>query len=283
MARRNKGSKNKQRNRPSPAKLSKSADKYALYQESVQDPPEDARLLTRVFKKRYGRPPQLMREDFCAAAALSCARVAANPNNRAIGVDIDPEPLDWGREHNVALLSSNQQARLDLVQRDVLDNDTLELADIICAFNFSYCCFDERDVLKRYFEQSLSRLRPEGLFFLDLYGGSDAMKTMTETRDHESFDYVWDQDTFDPINHQVVNYIHFEFPDGSRLHKAFRYEWRLWTIPELRDLLREVGFGDVTVLWEGTDRETNEGNGIYRPAESAPDDPAWVSYVVAAK
>ncbi len=283
MARRNKGGKNKQRKRPIRTKLSKSADKYELYQESVQDPPEDARLLTRVFKKRYGHPPRLMREDFCAAAALSCAWVAANPNNRAIGVDIDPEPLDWGREHNVALLSSEQQARLDLVQGDVLDNDTLELADIICAFNFSYCCFDERDVLKRYLEQSLSRLRPEGLFFLDLYGGADAMRTMTETRDHEGFDYVWDQDTFDPINHKVINYIHFEFPDGSRLHKAFRYEWRLWTIPELRDLLREVGFGAVTVLWEGTDRKTNEGNGIYRSADSAPDDPAWVSYIVAAK
>ena len=106
---------------------------------------------------------------------------------------------------------------------------------------------------------------------------------MTETRDHEGFDYVWDQDVFDPINHRATNYIHFEFPDGSRLRKAFHYEWRLWTIPELRDLLQEVGFGEVTVLWEGTDRSTNEGNGIYRPASRAPDDPAWVSYIVASK
>ena len=282
MARRNKG-KDKKRKAASRPKMSRSADKYALYQESVQDPPEDAKLLSRIFKKRYGRPAHLMREDFCAAAALSCAWVQAGTENRAIGVDIDPEPLEWGREHNVALLSGEQTDRIELVKGDVLDDDALEPADIICAFNFSYCCFHDRDVLKRYFEKSMSRLRPEGLFFLDLYGGSDAMKTMTETREHEGFDYVWDQDVFDPINHRAVNYIHFEFPDGSRLNKAFRYDWRLWTIPELRDLLQEVGFGEVTCLWEGTDRETNEGNGIYRPATSAPDDPAFVSYLVAAK
>jgi len=113
------------------------------------------------------------------------------------------------------------------------------------------------------------------------YGGADAQRTMTETRECEGFDYVWDQDVFDPIQHHVVNYIHFEFEDGSRIHKAFRYDWRLWTIPELRDLLLESGFGKVTTLWEGTDKATNEGNGIYRPATSAPDDPAFVSYLVA--
>ena len=283
MSKRSKVNKNKQRKQKPSTKISKRADKYALYQESVQDPPEDARLLSRIFKKQYGHPPRVMREDFCAAAALSCAWVQADANHRAIGVDIDAEPLAWGREHNLAPLSGDQEARVQLVKGDVLDDDSLEPADIICAFNFSYCCFDERAVLKRYFEKSLSRLRPEGLFFLDLYGGADAQRTMTETREHDGFDYVWDQDVFDPINYRAVNYIHFEFPDGSRLHRAFRYEWRLWTIPELRDLLHEVGFGDVTVLWEGTDRKTNEGNGVYRPATSATDDPAWVSYVVAAK
>ena len=283
MAKGKKRKQGKAKSKPSGSTMARTADKYALYQESVQDPPEDAKLLSRIFKKKYGHAPRVMREDFCAAAALSCAWVQANSENRAIGVDIDPEPLAWGREHNVPLLSAEQQPRLELVKGDVLDDDTLEPADIVCAFNFSYCCFHEREVLKRYFEKTLSRLRPEGLFFLDLYGGADAMRTMTEERDQEEYDYVWDQDVFDPINHRAINYIHFEFPDGSRIHKAFRYEWRLWTIPELRDLLHEVGFGDVSILWEGTDRETNEGNGIYRTATSAPDDPAWVSYIVASK
>ena len=280
MAKRNK--QKKQKAKPQ-ARMAKSADKYALYQESVQDPPEDARLLARVFKQRFGKPAELMREDFCGAAALACAWVEGGASRRAIGVDIDAEPLDWGREHNLSPLTPEQRDRVSLVESDVLDEDDVELVDILCAFNFSYFCFHERAVLRRYFEKSLARLRPEGLFFLDLYGGADAQRTMTETRDHEGFDYVWDQDLFDPINHRATNYIHFEFPDGSKLRKAFRYDWRLWTIPELRDLLHDAGFGEVTVLWEGTDRATNEGNGVYRPANKAPDDPAWVSYIVASK
>ncbi|MCA9512041.1 MAG: class I SAM-dependent methyltransferase, partial [Myxococcales bacterium] len=261
----------------------RTADKYALYQQAVQDPPEDARFLQRVFTKQVGRPARLLREDFCAAAALSCAWVRAHADNRAIGVDIDPEPLDWGRAHNVASLRPGQAERLQLVQGDVLDDDALEPVDIVCAFNFSYFCFHEREVLGRYFAKSLARLRPGGLLFLDLYGGADAQRTMTETREEEGFDYVWDQDVFDPIHHRVVNYIHFEFSDRSRLERAFRYDWRLWTIPELRDLLREVGFGNVTVFWEGTDAKTGEGNGIYRPAKRAADDPAFVTYLVAGK
>ena len=283
MAKRNKQDKRKKQKSQPRARMAKSADKYALYQESVQDPPEDARLLARIFKQRFDRPAAVMREDFCGTAALSCAWVEGGAERRAVGVDIDAEPLAWSREHNLAALNDEQAARVELVESDVLDDDPVEPADILCAFNFSYFCFHERAVLRRYFERSLARIRPEGLFFLDLYGGADAQRTMTETRDHEGFDYVWDQDVFDPINHRATNYIHFEFPDGSRMRKAFRYDWRLWTIPELRDLLHEVGFGDVTVLWEGTDRATNEGNGIYRPATRAADDPAWVSYIVAAK
>jgi hypothetical protein len=78
-------------------------------------------------------------------------------------------------------------------------------------------------------------------------------------------------------------HIHFKFPDGSRLKRAFSYEWRLWTLPELRDLLDEVGFSRTTVYWEGTDEETGEGNGIYEPAESGAADAGWICYLAAEK
>ena len=115
---------------------------------------------------------------------------------------------------------------------------------------------------------------------LDLYGGADSQRTMDETREQEGFDYVWDQNVFDPITYDAINYIHFEFPDGSEIRRAFTYDWRLWTIPELQALMSEAGFSQSEVYWEGTDRKTNEGNGIYRKVTSAPDDPAWVSYIV---
>jgi hypothetical protein len=67
------------------------------------------------------------------------------------------------------------------------------------------------------------------------------------------------------------------------MRRAFSYDWRLWSIPELRDLLAEIGFSETEVYWEGTDRKTNEPNGVYRKVLSAPDDPAWVAYIVAYK
>ena len=76
-------------------------------------------------------------------------------------------------------------------------------------------------------------------------------------------------------------HIHFEFPDRSRMDQAFSYYWRLWTLPEIRELLIEAGFSAVTVYWEGTDRKTNEGDGIYSPAETGDADPGWVCYIVA--
>ena len=49
------------------------------------------------------------------------------------------------------------------------------------------------------------------------------------------------------------------------------------------DVLEEAGFSDVTVYWEGTDEENNEGNGIYEPSECGDADPGWVCYIVAVK
>jgi hypothetical protein len=256
------------------------ADRYRLYEESVQDPELDVALFRRIFSKRFGRPPRLLREDFCGTAALACGWVASHGENRAWGIDLDPEPLAWGREHNLSALSWEQQKRVELIQGDVLEVEQLEKVDITVAYNFSYFTFQTRPLLLRYLRQVRSTLAEEGLLMLDAYGGADAQKTMTETREQDGFDYVWDQDLFDPINHRAVNYIHFEFADGSQLRKAFAYDWRLWSLPELRDLLIEAGFSEVEVYWEGTESRTGEGNGIYRKATRALDDPAWVAYLV---
>jgi hypothetical protein len=261
-------------------KMSKAADRHRLYEESVQEVESDVQMMDRVFKKRFGRLPARMREDFCGTAALCCEWVRTRPENTAVGVDIEPEVLEYSRAHHFPKLDSEQQSRIELRQADVLEDDTTGF-DITCAFNFSYFCFQDRELLTRYFRMARKSLADEGLFIIDLYGGADAQRTMTETREQEGFDYVWDQHLFDPVTHHVINYIHFEFPDGSRMRRAFTYDWRLWSIPELRDLLADAGFSETAVYWEGTDRKTNEPNGVYRKVESAPDDPAWVSYIVA--
>ena len=77
-------------------------------------------------------------------------------------------------------------------------------------------------------------------------------------------------------------HIHFKFPDGSRIKKAFTYEWRLWTAPEIRELLLEAGFRNPTVYWEGED-EDGEGNGEFSPEARGEADLAWIAYIVAEK
>jgi len=83
------------------------------------------------------------------------------------------------------------------------------------------------------------------------------------------------------FDHAMECLIHFEFPDGSRMDRAFEYQWRLWTLPELQEILAEASFRRVQVYWEGTDPETEEGNGIYEPTRQGEADAGWIAYLVA--
>jgi hypothetical protein len=45
------------------------ADKYRLYTEAVQNPEADVRFFSTLYEQENGRPPVLVREDFCGTAA----------------------------------------------------------------------------------------------------------------------------------------------------------------------------------------------------------------------
>jgi hypothetical protein len=257
------------------------ADKYELYQEAVQDAEGDVKRLVRMYESEFGRKPRCLREDFCGTALLACAWASSHRDREAIGVDLDPEPLAWGRRHNLAELGSKQARRVHLVQGDVR-RFSGPRTDLLAAFNFSYFTFQTRTQLRSYFEKAHAGLEDRGLFVLDAYGGPEAQEARTETREHDGFDYVWDQHRFDPITHRARCYIHFEFKDGSRLRRAFGYDWRLWMLPELQELLLEAGFDRADVYWEGADSK-NEPNGVFRRRAHAPDDPAWIAYLVGVK
>ena len=92
------------------------------------------------------------------------------------------------------------------------------------------------------------------------------------------FTYVWDQNSFDPITHDIVNHIHFEFKDGSRIDKAFTYEWRYWTLPEITELLKEAGFSEVHVYWDQAGEDEEEK---YKRTTRAENQPGWLAYLVA--
>ena len=262
---------------PSQADL---ADVNVLYQESVQDVVSEIDFVEETWGSLRKRPPELLREDFCGTANTACEWVRRSDTHYAIGVDIDEEVLRWGELNNIASLSVEQQARISLVQDDVAESD-VEPADIVLAMNFSYYLLMERAELLEYFESVRNSLVDDGIFFLDAYGGYDAPKVLEEERECDGFTYIWDQVEFNPIDSRMHCRIHFQFPDGSRIDNAFDYYWRLWTLPEIREVLEEAGFSQVDVYWEGVDEDTGEGNGIYEPAETGDADAGWVCYIVA--
>ena len=69
--------------------------------------------------------------------------------------------------------------------------------------------------------------------------------------------------------------------DGTKMRNAFTYDWRLWTLPELRELLLDAGFATVDVYTEGWDDDEDDTDGIFRKRKWFDNQSAWVAYVVA--
>ena len=261
------------------------ADRHLLYERSVQCVEAEINFVDKTYRKLRGKKAVLLREDFAGTCNTSCEWVRRRKTNRAICVDLDGETLAWGREHHIIPLGDDAD-RVKQLQGDVLTVDTRRSfgpADVVLAMNFSYWTFRERTLLLHYFRRVRQALADDGLFILDCYGGSEAHEAREETREYDDFSYIWDQDKLYPVTNEMFCHIHFEFPDGSRIRKAFSYHWRLWGLPEIRDVLLDAGFSKVTVYWEGTDRKTGEGNGIFRPAEKGQNCPSWIVYIVAEK
>jgi SAM-dependent methyltransferase len=256
---------------------SRNADRHVLYQKSVQAPDFEVELITDVFRRRTGRKPLTLREDFCGTALLCAEWVSSDEERTALGIDIDRAVLAWGKKHNIAPLGKDAK-RVELVRGDVRDSGKAR-HDVVVAFNYSYFCFKDRATLRGYFEAARRHVADGGIFLIDLFGGYESGQVMEEKRRYGQFTYVWHQAAFNPITNDFTAHIHFNFRDGSAMRKAFTYEWRLWTIPELRELLAEAGFDDIECLWEGED-EKGEGNGEFRPRKRVDWDAAYNAYLV---
>jgi cyclopropane fatty-acyl-phospholipid synthase-like methyltransferase len=262
--------------------LAEQADRHWLYQQSVQCPEAEIDFVEEQFKTLRGRKAKVLREDFCGTAYTACEWIKRRKSNRAYGVDLDGEVLNWGREHNVKALSKEQQGRISLMQADVLEAVTPEV-DAVLAMNFSYWILMTRQRVTEYFKRIHQVLGEDGIFFLDCYGGYEAPKVLKEKRKLDGFTYIWHQADFDPLTNKMLCHIHFKFPDESKIKKAFSYEWRLWSLPEVREMLDEAGFKKVTIHWETADEDTGEGNGEFEIVERGHADPGWVTYIVAEK
>lgn len=261
--------------------MASTADKYALYQQTVQEADPEVEFFERAYRHVRGGTPKILREDFCGTFQICCAW-AKKRDRIAIGVDNDPEPLAWGREHNLAKIPEAAQQRVTIIEDDVRKVQGPK-ADVLAAQNFSFFGFKTRDDLCEYFKKARQNLKSDGIMVLDMMGGAECWEDEREdVTDYGRFTYVWEQAKLDPISHEGTWYIHFRFSDGSKLEPAFTYDWRLWTLPEVRELLDEAGFAKSHVYWEGTD-DDGEGDGVWRRVTKGEADPCWIAYIVAEK
>ncbi len=253
-------------------------NKYYYYENSVQSPESDVEFFENTYKKLRGKAATTLREDFCGTHMICCEWLKLAEDKKAIGVELDPEPIEYGRQVHEAKLNDDQLKRLSVLQENVLSKG-LPKADIVSASNFSYFLFKKREDLKAYFANAKRGVNKDGIFIIDCFGGQQCMTPNEEETEHKGYSYFWDQDSFNPVTNEAMFYIHFKRKGEKKRKKCFVYDWRMWGLAELQDLLYEVGFNKVTVYWEGSDKD-GEGNGIFKPTTKGDDAEAWVAYIV---
>lgn len=256
------------------------ADRHVYYEKAVQCVESEIDFVDDTFTQLRKRKAKTLREDFCGTTNTSCEWVRRRNTNVAYSVDLDTEVLDWGKKNKIAKLSADQQRRIHVINGDVMTVET-EPTDIVLAMNFSYWLLKERKLTIQYFKRIYSSLVDDGIFFLDAYGGYESFQELKEKTKYKNFTYIWEQSRYNPISGIAKCHIHFKFKDGSKMMKAFSYEWRVWTLPEIREMLTEAGF-KATIYWEQAD-DDGEGTGEFIAQTEGDADAGWIAYVVAEK
>lgn len=264
---------------------SASFDKYRFYRRAVQSPDVDVRFLRDTYRELKKCEPTSLREDFCGTFAISCEWAKLSPKYKSFGVDLDPEPIAYGKAHYLSELSPAVQERITIREANVL-NPGVPKTDIVAAMNFSHYIFKDRLAMKSYFQTILATLNDGGIFVADSFGGPACQKPTRDVNQHKGFKYIWEQKSYDPVSCEAQFHIHFHVKDRNgkvtRHNEQFTYDWRMWSILELRELMLESGFKQTHVYWEGTTRK-GDGDGVFTRTEVGEECEAWVAYVVGEK
>ncbi len=275
--------------RATPQRLSR----HDLYEACVQDPATLAPLLAGVWRfgadaaRAAGSSPDdddarlILGEDFSAAGALARAWLRDAPERQAICADLDTQAL--ARLRRLARRDGSL-ARLRAIHADVTATK-LPPCNLLFVGNFSIGEIHTRAALVDYLRRSRARLRPRGTFVCDTYGGASAFTRGSLQRTHllpaSTADatttanvrvrYTWEQRHADPLSGRVQNAIHFRVLVGGEvvreLTDAFVYDWRLWSVPELRDAMLEAGFARTEVFAQIPDARDGSGRVYVRPVD----------------
>ncbi len=253
-------------------------DKHDLYELCVQSVGHLAPLLRAI----HGGQPAALGEDFCGTAALSRTWCALKEGATALGVDLDPG----------ALARCPETPGVRLVEGDV--RTVADPVDVLFVGNFSIGYHHTRAELVSYLTHARSRMNPGGVFVCDTYGGESAFLTGAVHRPHpipKSLDgvggricrYTWEQRHANPLTGMVTDVIHFRIDDCGdiveEIDDAFVYEWRLWSVPELRDAMLEAGFAETAVYAGLADAVDEDGNAYVTPVED-PEEELEDSFIV---
>lgn len=272
--------------KPKKNSLAAKADKFLCYQKSVQSPEHEVEFFDQAFREEFGRKPKTLREDFCGTFSVCCEWVKLGRGRTATGVDLDPDPLKWGKNNNLSKLSKHQQERVTILEQDVRKRNRPRV-EVLAAQNFSFWIFKTREEVIEYFRVAHANMADESVMIMDMMGGGACIEEgLVDKRrikkGKNGFRYHWEQASFNPVTADCCYHISFKFNDGSKLKRAFTYEWRFWSIPEVREMLEEAGFSDSYVYFDEED-ENGDDTGEWVRTEEYPSHASWIGYIVAVR
>ena len=91
-----------------------------------------------------------------------------------------------------------------------------------------------------------------------------------------------EQASFKAVTHEAINSIHFEFPDGRRLKRAFISDFHILSTAELLDAIQEAGFTKHEVYCIKDDRYTKLPNSM-EPTDRVVVSDSWTANIVCYK
>ncbi|MAE65650.1 MAG: hypothetical protein CMJ18_15385 [Phycisphaeraceae bacterium] len=251
----------------------------------MQHPETEVRFLMKCYRRYRRAWPTRLKEDFCGGAHVAAEWVTMGDEMRALAVDHHGPTLRHAERVHAPLLEA-REGDLHLVCADVREI-TRPQVQVIAALNFSVLIYHDPASMLAYLRAARRSLSPDGVLVLDLFGGPGAMHPGEQTRSCpgdpeigiEPFDYHWQQRDYDAVSGRIDCRIHFTLADGTRIDRAFRYDWRLWSIAELTELLRTAGFARAEV-WCDRYEPGRGRDGVFRPVRRMPACEDWVAYVV---
>jgi len=275
--------------------MSSDLTRHDLYELCVQSPKHLVPFLSAV----HGRSPGVLAEDFAGTAALSHLWVESDPDARAIATDLDSDALGYHGAHDrITKHHANVLHATD--HADVLFVGNFSIgywhtrAELVAYLKHARQRLSSPVTDGGGGPRSGSEGVPPGLFICDTYGGESAFLLGDVHRDHwippnkdgqddpdhplaphagKRVRYTWEQRSADPLTGMVTDVLHFRVESGgtieAELDDAFVYEWRLWSVPELRDAMAEAGFARTEVYAKTGDAIDDEGNVYVLPVEDA--------------